>query len=44
MPWNTIIGAGIFVVIPVAIITAIVYFIKRKKGCPKHPGKWMKNE
>ncbi|OLP66257.1 hypothetical protein BACPU_05590 [Bacillus pumilus] len=31
MPLNTIIGAGIFIVIPVAIITAIVYFIKRKK-------------
>lgn len=30
MPWNTIIGAGLFVVIPVVIIIAVVYFIKRK--------------
>ncbi len=30
MPWNTIIGAGLFVVIPIVIITAVVYFIKRK--------------
>lgn len=30
MPWNTIIGAGLFVLIPVVIITAVVYFIKRK--------------
>lgn len=30
MPWNTIITAGLFVVIPVVIITVVVYFIKRK--------------
>ncbi len=30
MPWNTIITASLFVVIPVVIITAVVYFIKRK--------------
>lgn len=31
MPWNTIVTVGVIVVIPVVMITAIIYFIKAKK-------------
>lgn len=30
MPWNTMIGVGIFVVIPVVIISVVVYLMKKK--------------
>jgi len=31
MPWNTNVTFGLIVVIPVVIITVIIYFIKSKK-------------
>lgn len=30
MPWNTVITTGLFVAIPVIIITTVVYFIKKE--------------
>lgn len=30
MPWNTMIGVSIFVVIPVVIISVVVYLMKKK--------------